>query len=75
MKRKSTLRLQRAIDLMRLGSQLVLMHSIRTGLQHFVIPGGAVAPDVAEQIKQHPLVTPGGDGLWKGHSQTWKFDP
>jgi hypothetical protein len=70
---KGKLPLQRAIDLMRLGSQLVLMHSIRAGLEYFVVPGGAVTPEVAEQIKQHPLISAGGDGLWKDHSQTWSL--
>jgi hypothetical protein len=70
---KGKLPLRRAIDLMRLGSQLVLMHSIRTGFEYFVVPGGAVTPEVAEQIKQHPLVSAGGDGLWRDHSQTWRL--
>jgi hypothetical protein len=71
--RKPKMTAQKTIDLMRLGSQLVLMHSVRVGLEYFVIPGGKVAPEVAEQIKQHPLVIAGGDGLWRDHSQTWRL--
>jgi hypothetical protein len=39
----------------------------------FVVPGGEVAPAIADQIKKHPLVRSGYDGLWPGHGQTWRM--
>jgi hypothetical protein len=68
------LTLHDALELMRSGSQLVLSHS-RTGAEHWVVPGGAVSPAVAELIKQDPLVHAGRDGLleMENHSQTWRL--
>jgi hypothetical protein len=62
--------LKRAMDLMHKGARLLQMHD-RNGSAHFVVPGARVHPDVAEKIKQNPLVTAGKDGLWPGLDQTW----
>jgi hypothetical protein len=68
--------LNRAIDMMRSpGTRLVKMHTNDSpeGFAHYLIPGGYVAPDTAEKIKQHPLVRSSEDGLFPGHDQTWRL--
>jgi hypothetical protein len=60
----------RAVDLMRGGARLTLMHAA-DGLVYYVVPGGKVAADTAKKIKQHPLVRSCKDGLFPGHAQTW----
>jgi hypothetical protein len=69
MKAKSV-KYERAVDLMRIGARLCMMHTT-DGLAHFVVPGGQVTPATAEKIKQHPLVHSGNDGLFPGLDQTW----
>jgi hypothetical protein len=64
---------QRSIDLMRVGSCLCKMHTADKGFAHYVVPGGQVAAETAEKIKQHPLVRSGRDGLFPGHDQTWRM--
>jgi hypothetical protein len=66
---------KRAIDMMRLGSRLLKMHthSSPEGFAHYVVPGGNVTLITADKIKNHPLVHAGMDGLFPGHSQTWKI--
>jgi hypothetical protein len=46
-------------------------HNGRT--QHFIVPGGLVDEQVAQKIKDHPLVRAGKDGLFPGHEQTWRI--
>ena len=68
--------LKKALDLMRVpGTRLVKMHTDASpeGFAHYIVPGGPVAREVAEKIKQHPLVISSKDGLWPGHDQTWQI--
>ena len=45
------------------------------GCAHYIAPGGYIEPEVAEQIKNDPSVMAGEDGMWPGHSQTWRIAP
>jgi hypothetical protein len=67
----------RAMEMMRLPEhRLVKMSTSQSpdGVAHFVVPGGYVSPEVAQKIKNHPLVHPMQDGLFPGHSQTWRIE-
>jgi hypothetical protein len=64
---------RRAMDIMRRSEvRLVQMHG-PLGALHYLVPGGHIAPDIAEKIKQHPLVRSGADGLFPQHAQTWRL--
>jgi hypothetical protein len=67
----------KAMDLMRRpDSRLIKTHTSNGGCAHYIAPGGGyVEPEVAEQIKNHPLVTASEDGMWPGLSQTWRIAP
>jgi hypothetical protein len=73
MKAKS-IKHDRAVDLMRAGARLCLMHN-NDGFIYYVVPGGPVTTETAEKIKQHPLVRAGRDGLLPGHDQTSAMEP
>ena len=67
-------RFQKAMDLMRRpGARLIKTHTSNGGCSHYIAPGGYIEPEVAEQIKKHPLVRAGEDGMWPGLSQTWRI--
>ena len=67
-------RFQKAMDLMRRpDSRLIKTHTSNGGCAHYIAPGGYIEPEVAEQIKKHPLVRAGEDGMWPGLSQTWRI--
>ena len=70
-------RFQKAMDLMRRpDARLIKTHTSNGGCAHYIAPGGGyVEPEVAEQIKNHPLVTASEDGMWPGLSQTWRIAP
>lgn len=66
--------LKKALNMMHLsGTRLVRMASA-DGSVHYLVPGGYVAPETAEKIKNHPGVVCGADGLFPGHDQTWRMD-
>lgn len=68
------MKLAKALDLMRIpGTRLVQVHESGNGRVYYVIPGGPVTDEIAEKIKAHPLVVAGKDGLFPGHSQTWRI--
>jgi hypothetical protein len=67
-----TLKLDRAMDLMRSGSVLLETHT-REGRRHVVEPGGFVSNEAANRIKNHPLVRAQCDGFWPGLDQTWRM--
>jgi hypothetical protein len=67
-----TLGYRKAIDRMRQsGARLIKTHGA-CGYVHYVVPGGYVDPATAERLKKHPLVRAGEDGLFPGHTQTWR---
>jgi hypothetical protein len=50
------------------------MHSSKaTGYHWFVVPGGAVSDATAYEIRNHPQVVGGRDGLFPNHDQTWRM--
>jgi hypothetical protein len=64
---------KRAMDLMRLPqTRLVRTHSER-GPVFYVVPGGYVERDTAHKIIKHAQVHASEDGMWPGHSQTWRL--
>ena len=69
----SYIKLNRAIDLLRMpdGRMVKMNHGGRT--LHFIVPGGAVDDQTAQEIKDHPLVRAGKDGLFPGMEQTWRM--
>jgi hypothetical protein len=74
MTKARTKRYQKAMDLMhRPGACLIKTHTSNGGCSHYIAPGGYIEPEVAEQIKKHPLVRAGEDGMWPGLSQTWRI--
>ena len=74
MTKARTTRFHKAMDLMRRpNARLIKTHASNGGCAHYIAPGGYVEPEVAEQIKRHPLVTAGEDGMWPGLSQTWRI--
>jgi len=77
MTKARTPRFQKAMDLMRRpDARLIKTHTSTGGCAHYIAPGGGyVEPEVAEQIKNHPLVTASEDGMWPGLSQTWRIAP
>jgi hypothetical protein len=77
MTKARTKRFQKAMELMRRpGRALIKTHTSNGGCAHYIAPGGGyVEPEVAEQIKNHPLVTASEDGMWPGLSQTWRIAP
>jgi len=77
MTKARTPRFQKAMDLMRRpDARLIKTHTSNGGCAHYIAPGGGyVEPEVAEQIKNHPLVTASEDGMWPGLSQTWRIAP
>jgi hypothetical protein len=73
---KLPISLNRALDMMRRpGTRLVKMYTnaAREGFAHYIVPGGYVAPEIADKIKAHPLVRCSHDGLFPGQDQTWKL--
>jgi len=65
-----TLSLDKALDRMRRGSQLVLMHS---DCAYYVVPGRRVAHKDANKILARPDVFPFDGGPFPGHPQSWKM--
>ena len=63
----------RAMDLMMADARLVKMHVDGSPI-YYIVPGGYVEPSTAEKINTHPQVTASEDGMWPGHSQTWKIN-
>jgi hypothetical protein len=62
----------RALDHMRKGARLMLLHSYGNGLEYYVVPGGHVHRKEAEKILQRPDITVFDDGLFPGSPQSWK---
>jgi hypothetical protein len=74
-KNKSFVTLRDAVELMRNGQSLVLMHC-RGGQAWYIAPrGGEVATETARALLARNDVQPGGDGLglFKGCDQTYRF--
>jgi hypothetical protein len=71
----SGINITRALDLMRRpGARLLELHE-RGRVNYYITAFGRVEPDVAAEIKAHPQVAAGEDGLWPGLSQTWRIRP
>lgn len=58
----------------RTGTRLMQMHT-QTGDQWFLVPGGRVRPEFAEEFKSRPDVIEFDDGLFPGNPQSWRIAP
>lgn len=67
------MRIKKAIDLMHTGSRLMQMNKSGDSPAWYLVPGGEVTLEMAEQIKAMPDVSASEDGLFPGHSQTWRI--
>jgi hypothetical protein len=63
---------KQALECMRSGSCLIRTHG-RARRKWFVIPGGAIDDATAEWIVNRPAIIGLEDGLFPGHSQTWRM--
>ena len=61
-----------ALDLMREGSALMRMHTVK-GMRWFVVPGGQVTDAVVARILARPDVQPRDSGLVPGCEQTFQL--
>jgi hypothetical protein len=66
------LKYDRALELMRRGDRLVMMHA-KTGFEYFLLKGGYVTHHTAKRLKEFPLIRGGKDGLFPNHEQTWRI--
>lgn len=67
------MKLKRAQDLMHEGAFLIQMNKSGDEKAWYLIPGGEIPNDVAEQLKAMANVVGSEDGLFPGISQTWKM--
>ena len=74
--------LERATALLRKpGARLMLMHASNPAeckpdketKRWFIVPGGQVAADIAEELRARPDIYGCADGLFPGCDQTWRF--
>ena len=73
-KKPPSLTLEQALQRMRCGARLVHMHGLLNGPSVWcVVPGGVVADTAAARLREHPAVVAAEDGLFPGHSQTWRM--
>lgn len=54
------------------GARMMVMHTIQ-GDFHYVIPGGRVSDEDAAKIKTRANVETFDDGLFPGHTQSWRI--
>jgi hypothetical protein len=73
MKSAVALSAERAKERMRTGSRLVHMHGKPNGHHWFVVPGGPISEQTSIEIRNHPFVIGGKDGLFPDHDQTWRM--
>ena len=62
-----------ALDRMRKGARLTLLHGYGRGLEYYVIPGGHIHRKDAEKILERPDIIVFDDGLFPGSPQSWKM--
>lgn len=67
------MKLRKAIDLMHTGSRLMQMNKPGETPAWFLVPGGEISHDIAEELMAMPNVHAQEDGLFPGHSQTWRM--
>lgn len=65
--------LRKAVDLMHAGSLLMQMNKAGDARAWYLIPGGEVPDDVAQDLIRRSNVIAMNDGLFPGISQTWKM--
>lgn len=57
-------------NLMRAGARLMRMHTVN-GMKWYLVPGGEVSEEIANNLIKEPDIKPGNDGMFPGISQTW----
>lgn len=75
MKKPRSMTARAAVDAMRHGASLVLMHdnTVPGGKSWCVMPGGRVSPEIAARIRNRGDVVSAEDGLLPGHPQSYKI--
>lgn len=68
-----SMKLRKAIDLMHEGSILMQMNKSGDARAWYLVPGGEIADDTAQEIIKMKNVHSGNDGLFPGISQTWRM--
>lgn len=56
------------------GTRLMQMH-VQTGDLWFLVPGGRVRPEFADEFRKRPDVIEYDDGLFPGNPQSWRIAP
>jgi hypothetical protein len=71
---KSGLSLKKAAEALRQpNARLVCMFGVEGKAAWFIVPGGRVDDDIAKKLMDRPDVRAEHDGLFPGHSQTWRM--
>jgi hypothetical protein len=76
---KPKLTLHKALDLLRRPDARMIMTNgngdeRNRRSEYWITPACiCVPPSLAHQIKDHPQVTGGKDGMWPDHDQTWRI--
>ena len=75
MKKPRSMTARAAVDAMRHGASLVLMHdnTVPGGKSWCVVPGGRVSPEIAARILVRGDVVSAEDGLLPGCAQTYRM--
>ena len=67
------MKLKTALDLMHEGSRLMQMNKSGDAQAWYLVPGGEVSAEIANEIMNRPDVRANEDGLFPGISQTRKM--
>jgi hypothetical protein len=74
MAKMKKLTLNDAMKLMRRPDARMIQTNMQSRAEHWITPGIYVDPALAEQIKAHPQVRAGKDGMFPGMDQTWRME-
>ena len=67
------LNMERALDVMRRGREMVRLHGQTEGCEYYIVDGGPVTSATAEAILCRPDVQPHSSGLFPGCDQSWRL--
>jgi hypothetical protein len=65
--------LHKAMDMLRRPDARLVQTNGPRAPQWWIVPGDRVDNKIAEKIKSHPQVVGAEDGMFPGHSQTWRM--
>jgi hypothetical protein len=68
------LTLYNALDLLRRRDARMIQTNVRDRVEYWLTPSGIrVKDEIAAQIKAHPGIRAGKDGMFPGMDQTWRW--